>query len=640
MIKLEIIEGEQSGECFKSDEAVFTIGRLDNNDFSLSDYHISSEHAQVFWEDNQYIFKDLRSTNGSVIKRGEDLFTVNGAHQWELPLQKGDRLLLGAPHTPVIIECKEVTSPSFVDESDKKTKVVLARDKSQLETYQEKALDDHNLARIMYRMVQTIGKSGLRLSDVLDNVAKAVFELIKLSTNVSIYLKNRSNRFKLKYSCSRQGKEQSSGSRSIIRLVLKRKQAVVVADAPEILSDSESILAADIKSVIAVPFWHKGEISGILQCDNRGSNGIFTEKELELLTLLSYQANLAIQNARYFEQLEKKEKQVESENYYLKKSRNFCTFNDIIGESDEMHRIFEQLKKVLDTRVSIHIWGETGTGKELIASAIHNQSKRTNKMFVAQNCAALPENLLESELFGHEKGAFTGADRKKKGLFEISDGGTLFLDEIADMSPSLQVKLLRVLQEGEIRPVGATQVKYVDVRIISATHKNLEKEVEKNNFREDLFYRLHVFPIKLPPLRDRQGDIEILTRHFLEKFNRELKKNVSISKGALEEMRGYKWKGNIRELENEVQRLVILADSEDIIKVEDLRAHQRKQTSVMGRKMYDKSKTLKEMVEEVEKIIIRQAIKDSGGNKTNAAKNLGITREGLYKKISRFNMEL
>ncbi|MBU1221018.1 sigma 54-interacting transcriptional regulator [Myxococcota bacterium] len=639
MIQLVVIKGEKQGVSFEVSYPHITIGRSDQNTIHLSDYHISSEHAQIFWEDDQYIFKDLRSTNGSVIERNGELITLDSSRRWEYPIKTEDRLLLGAPYNPVVLECRQLTPPSGVQDPTVTTRIVAAKSMEEITTIHTRAETDQNLAAVMYRMVQTIGRGGLELEKVFKSVSEAVFNLITRSTNVTIFLKERDvNRYRMMYTVSRSGREDNKSSKSLLQLVLKRKEAVVVADAPEELSQSESILAAEIRSIMAVPFWNGNNITGVLQCDNREKSGLFNEKDLEYLTLLSYQANLAIENARLYSQLKENREKVQIENNYLRKRTPVLSFSDIIGESPRMKRIFEQLEKVLDTRVSIHIHGETGTGKEVIATAIHYQSKRRDKMFVAQNCAALPETLLESELFGHVRGAFTGADKDKKGLFEIADCGTLFLDEIADMSPSLQVKLLRVLQEGEIRPLGSTEVKYVDVRIISATHKSLEDEVAKGNFREDLFYRLHVFPIHLPALRERREDIPLLIQHFANKYCRELNKEVRIEKNALDEMIKCEWKGNIRELENEVHRMIILADNDGSINACDLSPHQRTETALIADQSYIRGESLKQMMENVEKQILLQALGDHDFNKTNTAKTLGITREGLHKKISKYEI--
>jgi Nif-specific regulatory protein len=259
-------------------------------------------------------------------------------------------------------------------------------------------------------------------------------------------------------------------------------------------------------------------------------------------------------------------------------------------------------------------------------------------MFVAQNCAALPENLLESELFGHKRGAFTSADSDKKGLFEIADGGTLFLDEMGEMPLSLQAKLLRVLQEGTIRAVGATSEKQIDVRIICATNRDLAAEVEKGRFRQDLYYRLMVFPLQLPPLRERREDVPLLAGHFLARYREEYRLDLpGFTPESLDALAGYAWPGNIRELENEVQRLVIQAEPGCWIEVTDLSPRLRKVEGTLAR-IAPKKGTLKEMMDQVERWLLQEALRDHGGNKTKTAVTLGITREGLHKKLAKFGL--
>ncbi|MES1185174.1 MAG: sigma 54-interacting transcriptional regulator, partial [Myxococcales bacterium] len=280
--------------------------------------------------------------------------------------------------------------------------------------------------------------------------------------------------------------------------------------------------------------------------------------------------------------------------------------------------------------------------------AIHYRSQRRDKLFVAQNCAAFPENLLESELFGHKRGAFTGATEEKKGLFEIADGGTLFLDEVGEMPLSLQAKLLRVLQEGEIRAIGATAPRRVNVRIVAATNRNLEKEVAEGRFREDLYYRLKVFPLRVPALRERREDVPLLAAHFLERYTREFGREIAgFTQPALERLQAYDWPGNVRELENEVQRAVIQADGEQFITPELLSARVRTsdakasdQAPELGpdEAEDDASGTLREMMDHFEKRILARTLAAHGNNKTSAAKALGITREGLHKKLKSLGM--
>jgi Nif-specific regulatory protein len=298
-----------------------------------------------------------------------------------------------------------------------------------------------------------------------------------------------------------------------------------------------------------------------------------------------------------------------------------------------MAKLFDQLDRVAKTRATVLIEGETGVGKELVAAAVHARSTRADRLFVAQNCGAIPENLLESELFGHKRGAFTGATEDKKGLFELADGGTLFLDEVTEMPLGLQAKLLRALQEGEVRPLGATREMQVNVRIVAACNRNLEQEVRAGRFRQDLYFRLKVFPLAVPPLRERRSDIPLLARHFFERYTKEYRKPLlGFSEGVLSKLSGYDWPGNVRELENEVQRLVIQADNSSFITIDHLSAKIQGSTSTVASPHVTQG-TLKEMLEQVEKQLVTIALRDHQNNKTATAKALGMTREGFHKKL-------
>jgi Nif-specific regulatory protein len=361
--------------------------------------------------------------------------------------------------------------------------------------------------------------------------------------------------------------------------------------------------------------------------------------------VLAHNASLAVANARLVKRLRSAEERLRKENQFLKgreESRRIGGRGDseqqIIGQAAAMRALAEQLAKVVDTKVTVLVEGETGVGKELVAAAVHYRSRRRDKLFVSQNCAAMPENLLESELFGHKKGAFTGAHEEKKGLFEIADGGTLFLDEVTEMPLSLQSKLLRVLQEGEIRPVGATAEKRVNVRIVAATNRNMEKEVAEGRFREDLYYRLKVFPLRVPPLRERREDIPVLVEHFLARYSTELGKPVAgVTQQAMELLQAYDFPGNVRELQNEVQRLMIQVDPGGFVTPELLSPRIRQIEGVVDRVKPAKG-TLKEMMDQLERWLLIESLREHSNNKTAAAKSLGITREGLHKKLRSFGL--
>lgn len=318
------------------------------------------------------------------------------------------------------------------------------------------------------------------------------------------------------------------------------------------------------------------------------------------------------------------------------------SFSSIVGKTARMREIFSLIKKVCDFKTSVLILGESGTGKELIARAIHFNSNRKKSPFVAVNCGAIPENLLESELFGHVKGAFTDAVSDKAGLFEQADSGTLLLDEIGEMPPFLQVKLLRVLQEGEIRPVGAAAAKKIDVRVVSATSRDLAADVSSGRFREDLFYRINVFCISIPPLRERTEDIPFLVNHFLQKYSALLGKcDVRLSPDFISTLMGYAWPGNVRELENCVERALVLCEGNflttDCLPENLLR---EKLSSCKGGAVTHDGFSLKRASELLEREYISKALEKTGGNRTHAAKILEISHRALLYKIKEYGMDI
>ncbi|MBN8548881.1 MAG: sigma-54-dependent Fis family transcriptional regulator [Deltaproteobacteria bacterium] len=315
------------------------------------------------------------------------------------------------------------------------------------------------------------------------------------------------------------------------------------------------------------------------------------------------------------------------------------SFSNIIGGSQVMRELFSLISKIKDSDVSVLITGESGTGKELVASAVHYNSPRRNKPFVVQNCSAFNDNLLESELFGHVRGAFTGAVRDKQGLFEVADGGTFFLDELGEMSAALQVKLLRVLQDGTFTPVGATKAKKVDVRIIAATNRDLKQMVAAGTFREDLYYRLNVVNLKLPALRERRVDIPLLASFFLQKIADKSKQAPKhLSPDALRLLSDYDWPGNIRELQNEIERLALMAGGETEIGAALVASHIAQKSTggpTQGKRLEG---NLKDALENLEKNMILAALEQVDGNKSEAAKNLGISRSNLIAKVKAYGL--
>ena len=345
-------------------------------------------------------------------------------------------------------------------------------------------------------------------------------------------------------------------------------------------------------------------------------------------------------NEALIERLNKTNKKLVSENKKLKQKIAIQSqfSQTIIGDCLAMKQVFNLLEKIVNTDVTVFIKGETGTGKELIAQAIHYNGNRKKAKFIAQNCSALPEALLESELFGYKRGAFSGADKDKIGLIKAADGGTLFLDEIGDMPINLQAKLLRVLQEKQIRPLGSNESISVDVRIIAATHRDVEKMIKEGEFREDLYYRLHIFPIELPPLRSRKDDIPSLLQHYLDKFCEKYdKKTQGFSPATFDLLLAYDYLGNVRELSNIIERAVLLVEQEGYILPEHL---DDKLKFNCFKKVQSEKNNLKAVMAEYEAELIQQKLHKFDGNQTHTAKEFGISRRSLIEKINRYQIDI
>jgi len=350
---------------------------------------------------------------------------------------------------------------------------------------------------------------------------------------------------------------------------------------------------------------------------------------------------LATENTQLAAALSEANERLRAENLYLRREvERRYGFDQIIGSSPAMERVFEVMEKVAETDASVLITGETGSGKELVARAIHYSGPRKNRRFVAQNCAALPDTLLESELFGHTRGAFTGAHVDKKGLFEVADNGTIFLDEVGETHPGMQVRLLRVLQDGELRPLGSSQTRTVDVRVIAATNRNLREDVASSRFREDLFYRLRVVEIELPPLRERRSDIPLLAHHFLDFASRKMGRKIQgFTNAAMDRLVAHEWSGNVRELANEIERTVALAGDDNTI-TEDMLSEHLRQASGLARAVDgdpQNEASLNPAVDALKRRMIQDAIEQTG-SKTRAAERLGIPRQSLQKMMKRLGL--
>ncbi|MBI4680764.1 MAG: nif-specific transcriptional activator NifA [Nitrospirae bacterium] len=418
----------------------------------------------------------------------------------------------------------------------------------------------------------------------------------------------------------------------IVGRVLEKKIPMVISNIgkePLFLNKTGSRPEKDGISFLCVPIEFKNEAMGVLSVDRIYSKELGgVDDDLRVLKIV---ASLIAQFIKLWGSYEKIEKEKEGLKRELKGKYKI---ENIIGQSDKMQEVFEEVHRVAPSKTTVLLRGESGTGKELIAKAIHYMSPRNKGPFIKFNCASIPEGLLESELFGHEKGAFTGAISSRKGRFELADGGTIFLDEIGDLPAALQPKILRVLQEKEFEKVGSEKTIKVNVRVIAATSRNLEKLVSQDKFREDLYYRLNVIPILLPPLKERGEDIPILIEYFLKKFNKENNRAVVLDNNALQVLLNYDWPGNVRELENTIERLVVMSRS-DKITASDLPIP----LGIKRIKSHVESTSLTSDIEDIEKINILNALEKTGWVQAKAARLLGITPRQIGYKIKKYGIE-
>ncbi|MFO0613086.1 MAG: sigma 54-interacting transcriptional regulator [Polyangiaceae bacterium] len=410
-------------------------------------------------------------------------------------------------------------------------------------------------------------------------------------------------------------------SDSIVRQVVSSGRPVIVSDAlaDTTFGQSESVIAMKLSSVMCAPLVSQGEVIGALYVGNDKVKHLFERTQLELLAIFASQASLILQNAMLLNALRADKAKLQGE---LKDKR----FGEIIGSCPSMMEVFRKLQKVASTDISVLITGETGTGKELIAKEIHRRSQRADGPFVVINCGAIPENLIESELFGHVKGAFTGAVVSRPGKFQVADKGTLFLDEIGELPLNLQVKLLRALQERVVMRVGDSKPEKVDIRVVAATNRNLEEEIRAGNFREDLYYRLNVVNLWLPPLRDRGDDVMIIARSLLTKYAEELSSSVKgFSPSALASIRKYAWPGNIRQLENRLKKALVLCD-QTLLSPEDLDLGAAEDVGIMP---------LEKAKEEFQRKYVLEALERNNGNRTQTARDLGVDPRTIFRYLEK-----
>jgi transcriptional regulator with GAF, ATPase, and Fis domain len=466
------------------------------------------------------------------------------------------------------------------------------------------------------------------VDEVLETLLDDVIEVTGASRGVVLLVdpsegEGATPRVRASRNVQRETIEDASGaiSDSIVRHVIDTKRPIIVSDAltDTTFGKSESVVALKLSSVMCAPLVSQGEVIGALYVGNDEVKHLFDRGQLDLLVIFAGQASLILQNAMLLSALRADKEKLTAE---LSDKR----FGEIIGACPSMMEVFRKLQKVAATDISVLITGETGTGKELIAREIHRRSNRVNGPFVTVNCGAIPENLIESEMFGHVKGAFTGAVASRPGKFQQAHGGSLFLDEVGELTPALQVKLLRAIQERVVYRVGDSRPEKCDIRIIAATNRTLEEMIRTGDFREDLYYRLNVVNLWLPPLRDRGEDIFIIAKALLSKYADEMASPVrGFSPAALAAIRKYDWPGNIRQLENRIKKALVLCDK-TLLGPEDMDLGPEAQQPIVP---------LEKAKEDFQRRYVLDVLERNNGNRTQTARDLGVDPRTIFRYLER-----
>jgi Nif-specific regulatory protein len=613
--RLAAITGKLKGAIFAINEDAFIIGRETAAHLCIADASVSRRHTRIEKKESGFVIADLESLNGTF---------VNDVPIKSRLLEHGDRVRIGDSQFLFLIHDGDVASKSS-DVTLDEAQVVSA---STIQIRFDDAV--YQMARDLSALmkVSTAINSIRGLENLLERLLELLFEVVPAQRGAILLTNEGSFETSHIFGLDRaHGKDKAvSVSRTIVQQVLRDGVALLASEASsETNLAIESLIAARTHSVLCVPLILFDRKLGVLYLDTTQQRDRFNRDHLQLVTAIAGIAAVAIENARQFEWLE-------TENERLLADVNIE--HNMIGDSPAMQRVYHFISKVAPTDATVLISGESGTGKELAARAIHRNSKRAQKPFMAVNCAALNESLLESELFGHEKGSFTGAFAQKKGRLEIADGGTVFLDEIGELTPPLQVKLLRVLQEREFERVGGTVTINVDLRFIAATNKNLEEAIEAGQFRHDLYYRLNVVSLELPALRERREDIMLLASYFADKYGTRCNRKLQgFSNEARNCLVAYDWPGNVRELENTIERAVVLGTTEWILPEDLPEALLEKKVTADGAMT-----TYHAAVVQNKKQIILRALEEAKNNHTEAARLLGVHPNYLHRLIRNLNL--
>ena len=594
--RLVALSGPLQGEAFSVEDKV-TIGRDPASSIHISDVSISRQHCVI----NQDKLFDLDSLNGTF---------VNGIPIQERNLQHGDRIDVGNSRFVYLVEgAPEPVSIEFQEDPLPASTIFLKGSEFVSDALWKFSTEIHGLRTV----------SGLQ-----KRLMELIFETIPAERGAILFAESLVEKYSSAFAWDRATQDQArlQISKTVANLVLSKGESVFVNDVTEAFEKAESLIQSGTGSVLASPLRFGERIMGLIYLE-APTKASFSEQNLRLLSSMAGIASVAFENLQHLEWLVEENRKLREES---------AGDTGILGESPRIQEVVRFIQKASATDSTVVILGESGTGKELVARALHDQSSRSSKPFVAINCAALTEPLLESELFGHERGAFTGAIAQKKGKFEIADGGTVFLDEVAELTPTLQAKLLRVLQERSFERVGGTQSIRVNIRVLAATNRNLKDAVKQGAFREDLYYRLNVLTVEAPPLRERPGDIPLLAAYFASRFAMKFQKRIiGVSPEARTRLMNYDWPGNVRELENAIERAVVLGNTDQILPEDLPESLLESQTAGDISKYHDG-------VRETKKKLILNAMENAGGNFTEAAKLLGVHPNYLHRLIRNLDL--
>jgi Nif-specific regulatory protein len=618
--RLTAIAGRLKGSVFTIEDLPVVIGRDTTATLCLADASVSRRHSQIEKEEQDFVILDLESLNGTFI---------NDVPVKRRKLQHGDRVRIGDSLFLFLMHDAENSQSSEISFDDGH---IVSGSTLQLRVNDALYLMARDLSALM--KVSTTINAIRGVEELQKTLLELLFEVVPAQRGVILLTddgpQEQGRGFASVFGLDRRhGPDESiKVSRTVTNWVLQRGESLLITNQAEAkdFQSADSLIEDRPGSVLCVPLIMLERLLGVIYLDTREPETLFDKDHLQLVSAISAITAVAIENARHFEWLVSENKRLIAD---------FNIEHNMVGESQSMRDVLQFISKVAPTDSTVLLSGESGTGKELAARAIHLNSRRADKPFMAVNCAALAESLLESELFGHEKGSFTGALMQKKGRLEIADGGSMFLDEIGEVSPALQVKLLRVLQEREFERVGGTRTIKVDIRLITATNRNLEDAVSNGAFRQDLYYRLNVVSLEMPPLRDRQEDIPLLANYFAAKYGEKCNRRISgISAEAQARLLGYDWPGNVRELENAIERAVVLGSTERIL-LEDLPEsvlESEAPATAPGTKYH-------EAVAQTKKQIILSAMQQAKGNYTEAAKLLGVHPNYLHRLIRNLNLK-